>query len=195
VKRALPVLLFAILVIAAMLVWGLRKSSHETATAEEADRAVSAMKVRASQAPPNDLRQDPRRATAVAVSETGIVDWPDAASITEELNAPERSAGEDMQIVHSVLGNYARVFGEMPPGGLNEELVGALRGDNPKNMRFLVVSNSELSGRGELLDRWGTAYFFHKLSGQVVELRSAGPDRKMWTGDDVYDESAEKPPL
>lgn len=100
-----------------------------------------------------------------------------------------------MQIVYSVLGNYARVFGEMPLGGLNEELVGALRGDNPKHMRFLVVSDSALNGRGELLDRWGTAYFFHKLSGQVVELRSAGPDRKMWTGDDVYDERAEKPPL
>jgi hypothetical protein len=195
VKKALPVLLLAVLVIAAMLFWGARKTPRDAAVVAEAEHAAHVMKNPVSQAPPSDLRNDPGRATALAVSETGIVDWPDASSITEELNSPERSAGEDMQIVHSVLGNYARVFGEMPPGGLNEELVGALLGDNQKNMRFLVVGDTALNGRGELLDRWGTAYFFHKLSGQVVELRSAGPDRKMWTGDDVYDESADKPPL
>jgi hypothetical protein len=36
-----------------------------------------------------------------------------------------------------------------------------------------------------LLDRWEMPVFFHKESSRRTSLRSAGPDRKMWTADDI----------
>jgi hypothetical protein len=42
----------------------------------------------------------------------------------------------------------------------------------------------KLNDKGELVDRWGTPYFFHQLSRDHMEIRSAGPDKVMWTQDD-----------
>ena len=38
---------------------------------------------------------------------------------------------------------------------------------------------------GEMVDPWGTPYFFHQLSGHEMEIHSAGPDKIMWTFDDL----------
>ena len=37
---------------------------------------------------------------------------------------------------------------------------------------------------GELLDRYGTPYFFHAESGTRMTITSAGPDKKIHTPDD-----------
>ena len=37
---------------------------------------------------------------------------------------------------------------------------------------------------GELLDRYGTPYFFHAESGTRMTITSAGPDKKLHTSDD-----------
>jgi hypothetical protein len=42
-----------------------------------------------------------------------------------------------------------------------------------------------VDGNGELVDRRGSPYFFHQLSKDVMEIRSAGADLKMWTRDDL----------
>jgi hypothetical protein len=42
-----------------------------------------------------------------------------------------------------------------------------------------------LNAEGELVDRWGTPYFFHQLSKTSMEIRSAGPSRQMGTTDDL----------
>jgi hypothetical protein len=42
-----------------------------------------------------------------------------------------------------------------------------------------------VNGNGEMLDGYGTPFFFHQISGQEMEIRSAGPDRVMWTFDDT----------
>jgi len=36
-----------------------------------------------------------------------------------------------------------------------------------------------------LVDAWGTPYFFHQLAAMEMEIRSAGPDKVMWTADDL----------
>jgi hypothetical protein len=41
-----------------------------------------------------------------------------------------------------------------------------------------------VNAAGELTDRWGTPFFFHQVSKAQMEVRSAGPDRRMWTADD-----------
>jgi hypothetical protein len=42
-----------------------------------------------------------------------------------------------------------------------------------------------INGKGELVDYWGTPFFFHQLSGTEMEIHSAGPDKVMWTADDL----------
>jgi len=81
-----------------------------------------------------------------------------------------------------------RQFGSMfggNPVGTNPEITRALAGDNPKQINFLKADGNRVNTQGELVDPWGTPYFFHQLSAAEMEVRSAGPDRKMWTSDDL----------
>lgn len=71
------------------------------------------------------------------------------------------------------------------PVGNNAEITKALLGDNLKQAKMDVPTGSKVSPDGELLDPWGTPYFFHQMGGDKMEVRSAGPDRVMWTKDDV----------
>ena len=89
-----------------------------------------------------------------------------------------------MDNVHFALRDYRSALGENPEGS-NEEITKALMGDNLKQVRVPMPGGSELSKAGELCDPWGTPYFFHQLSKQNMEIRSAGPDLKMWTSDDI----------
>ena len=77
------------------------------------------------------------------------------------------------------------MFGGDPVGN-NPEITAELAGKNPRQINFLSGQDGmQVNQNGELVDAWGTPYFFHQLSGSDMEVRSAGPDRKMWTSDDV----------
>jgi hypothetical protein len=71
------------------------------------------------------------------------------------------------------------------PVGTNADIVKELDGGNPKTARYLPSELKRLNEQGELIDAWGTPYFFHQLSAEEMETRSAGPDRELWTSDDV----------
>ena len=71
------------------------------------------------------------------------------------------------------------------PVGTNADFVDALLGDNPAKHVFLPEDFPHLSPGGELLDRWRTPLFIHPEAADRITLRSAGPDKKMWTGDDI----------
>jgi hypothetical protein len=79
---------------------------------------------------------------------------------------------------------YASAFGENPVG-TNLEITSALQGENPKHINFLRADGNRVNANGELVDVWGTPYFFHQLSAHEMEIRSAGPDRVLYTGDDL----------
>jgi hypothetical protein len=83
-----------------------------------------------------------------------------------------------------VIHNYHAAFGENPVG-TNPEITAALSGKNPKSVNFVAESGLRVNANGEMLDGYGTPFFFHQISGQEMEIRSAGPDRVMWTFDDV----------
>jgi hypothetical protein len=81
--------------------------------------------------------------------------------------------------------NYGSRFGGNPVG-TNPEITAALNGENPQQVKFLSAeSGHRINGHGELVDAWGTPFFFHQISGTEMEIRSAGPDRKMYTADDL----------
>lgn len=81
--------------------------------------------------------------------------------------------------------DYQSMFGGNPVG-TNPEITKALNGDNPKHAKFVHPEDGlRINDRGELIDSWGTPFFFHQLSAREMEIHSAGPDRVMWTSDDL----------
>lgn len=90
-----------------------------------------------------------------------------------------------LENTRSVFRQYASRFGGNPVG-TNPEITAALNGGNPKQVNFLKPEDGlRINSRGELIDSWGTPYFFHQLSANEMEIHSAGPDRAMWTADDL----------
>lgn len=87
--------------------------------------------------------------------------------------------------VRHAVRDYRSMFGGNPVG-VNPEIAAQLNGNNPKQANFIQPdSGMRLNEQGELVDSWGTPYFFHQLSGIDMEIRSAGPDKIMWTADDL----------
>ena len=90
-----------------------------------------------------------------------------------------------LQNLHRAVHEYGQMFGGNPVG-TNPEITAALAGHNPKGINFLRDDpGMTVNANGELIDPWGTPYFFHQISGSDMELHSAGPDRIMWTPDDL----------
>jgi hypothetical protein len=88
------------------------------------------------------------------------------------------------KVAHAIR-DYASMFGDNPVG-TNPEITAALNGNNPRQAHFInPEAGMRINGNGELVDAWGTPYFFHQLSGTRMEIHSAGPDRVMWTADDL----------
>jgi len=99
--------------------------------------------------------------------------------------APGLTPGIVLENMRSVIRNYSTDFGGNPFGN-NREITARLNGGNPKQIVFLKEEDGmRINERGELIDNWGTPFFFHQISGAEMEIRSAGPDRKMWTRDDL----------
>lgn len=100
------------------------------------------------------------------------------------LNAPEGLPADDLATLDLLISTYRRSMGENPIGE-NEEITAALLGRNAKHLGFLPEQGSFLNASGQLVDRWGTPYFFHAMAADRLEIRSAGPDREWWTKDDL----------
>jgi hypothetical protein len=93
-------------------------------------------------------------------------------------------ARNDAENIGLMLRDFRTVQGENPTGS-NAEIMKAVMGGNKKGAQLGPPTGMALNQEGELVDRWGTPVFFHQLSGNEMEIRSAGPDRKLYTGDDI----------
>jgi hypothetical protein len=113
-------------------------------------------------------------------------------AITEKSAIKPKNEGayEDVQSVGILLEEFRRAFGAMPTGELNDEIVRRLQGGNPKGIAVLPKTHPAINAQGELIDRWGTPYRFHPESSWETTIRSAGPDKKMWSSDDILSESS-----
>lgn len=90
-----------------------------------------------------------------------------------------------MENMRTTFHHYASEFGGNPVG-TNREITRALNGGNRKQIIFIQPGDGlRINEMGELVDSWGTPFFFHQLSGTEMEIHSAGPDRIMWTPDDI----------
>lgn len=106
--------------------------------------------------------------------------------LADALNSPSTTAKDDLRAVGQILALYRERFHAYPAFETNAQLVNALAGANPQRIGLLPRDASAISpATGELLDRWGTPYHAHGISRDALELRSAGPDRTLFTADDL----------
>ncbi len=97
---------------------------------------------------------------------------------------PQSSAKIEADAIALNIRHYSQRFGGNPVGS-NAEIVKEMTGGNPKGATYLPPELKCLNDQGELIDTWGTPYFFHQNAANYMEVRSAGPDMKLWTIDDV----------
>lgn len=112
-----------------------------------------------------------------------------ALAAAEPPEGPELASGLNpltvLENMRAVFRQYSQRFGENPVG-INREITATLNGGNPRQVVFLNPEDSMvINEHSELVDNWGTPYFFHQLSRTEMEIHSAGPDHKMWTSDDL----------
>jgi hypothetical protein len=137
-------------------------------------------------APPVVAPAVPSGGSAVA---TAPVTATPVASQAEARGAPEPAPSDipptaSLASLRTTVHEYGQMFGGNPVG-TNPEITRALNGGNPRHVNFLKEDGNHVNANGELVDPWGTPYFFHQLSRTEMEIHSAGPDRVMWTADDL----------
>ena len=147
-------------------------------------------------------RQDTSRPTTIAsnspttqstasrpagfTSKDSPVSSPEESRLADELNAPGGTIEADLRVVLGLLEAFRTSFPrEGNPVGSNAEITAALQGRNPAGVAFVPRGHRAVNAAGELCDRWGTPFFFHAESARRMEIRSAGPDRRLWTDDDA----------
>jgi hypothetical protein len=106
------------------------------------------------------------------------------------LNARETTPQRDLEILRDLLQSLTTTLkvGSLPPLGDNEDITAALTGHNKRKLVVLPANHPSVDSEGRLLDRWGTPYHFHARSADTFDLRSAGPDKVLFTTDDVTNE-------
>lgn len=111
---------------------------------------------------------------------------PAAFPIAARLNAPGGTVAADLEVLQELFDTWRTNFPrEGNPVGENADITAALLGTNRLELALVPRRHPALNAKGELQDRWGTAYRFHQLSGERMEITSAGPDRRFGTPDDA----------
>jgi hypothetical protein len=138
-------------------------------------RAISAMQTRPAAAGDN-------RPGALAKAAGPTTE--ERSRLGDSLNAPSGDVHADLRQVNAIFVAFRGAVRTENPVGENAEITAVLAGHNKLGYAFIPSDIPAINPKGELCDRWGMPYFFHQLSGQKMEIRSAGPDRRLWTADD-----------
>ena len=107
------------------------------------------------------------------------------SDLADALNAPTTDIRADLRLVAGIVDTFRTNFPrDGNPVGNNADITAALTGNNRLRLALIPPDHPAIRA-GELCDRWGTPFFFHAESAVKMEVRSAGPDRKLWTDDDA----------
>jgi hypothetical protein len=104
----------------------------------------------------------------------------------ERLLVADGTPVEDRASLEDIVINYLQSAppSTRPPLGTNEEITRALMDRDALGDSAIPASHPAIVS-GQLVDRWGSPWFFHQMSADLIEVSSAGPDRKLFTPDDV----------
>lgn len=109
---------------------------------------------------------------------------PSIIKVTGTINSSQNSAQDDIDAILYALEYYTRALSENPLGS-NRWITEALSGENHKGIVLLDPMHPAISDTGELLDRWGSPFWFHPQTDALIEIFSAGPDKTLFTEDDI----------
>jgi hypothetical protein len=173
-SRRTPQLLLAAIALLLLIGWLWRHKSRpapeSTAVAPVLSRPTGQPATNAPAPPPG------------FVDETAIGD-----RTLDAFNTPGGSVEGDLRAAAQLLDTFrVLIKGDDPlPLGANEDIVAALFGRNRVRTAFLRTNHPAINAQGQWIDRWGTPLFFHAQSRSQIDIRSAGPDRALFTDDDV----------
>ncbi len=149
---------------------------REPAPASGSERAVS---IAATSLPQTTVKAE-RPSSAIPVA------GEERSELAKDLNSPAQDIHADLRVLDEIFNAFRTNFPQSGnPIGNNAEITAVLTGQNPRHIAFIPPDHPAINAQGELCDRWGHPFFFHQLSGRQMEIRSAGPDKKFWTADDV----------
>ena len=97
-------------------------------------------------------------------------------------NEGTKPVDAELRAIAGTLAQYYQAYREYPQGD-GKEVAASLLGRVPGRKAFLEWNKKRISPNGEFLDPWGIPYFI-KVSGEKIELRSAGPNHIFWDADD-----------
>jgi hypothetical protein len=166
------------LVLGFALFWGWTWWSRSRPTPPpSAPSAFAAPQPLGSAVPPPPRLLPPRAPDASRPEET----W-------ERIFAVDGDAQRDLRAMHEIALEFVRSAPaaqlDRHPWGENADLARALTDANVLGVAALPADHPALRD-GQLIDRWGSPIHHHLLGRDHLELRSAGPDRRLYTGDDI----------
>ena len=137
-----------------------------------------------------ELNAKASRALRFDQSEARLLNNPlDRTQLSEEalfLDNPSLSSEVAMETLYSLLSSLRTTANKGDyPAGLNVEITNALLGDNPRKVGVIPMDTPRINENGELVDEYGTPFFFHSPTSAELTITSAGPDRLMHTEDDI----------
>jgi hypothetical protein len=127
------------------------------------------------------IKDDPR----VQHTEDGKHIFVEATSIARQLHDRENAPEQDLADLNEIMTFYRMVFRENPVASDNQSVMAALMGENSRDIVLFPADHPALNEDGKLLDRWNAPYYFHPLSGTVMEIISLGPDQELGSDDDL----------
>jgi hypothetical protein len=173
--------LSALLAVAALLIWWRTRPAPETAaqsstsstSVSPSNSAIASATVTPALKPPGEVDGRP-----ALLGEQILVGYA----------RPDTTPQHDLTLMARLMDNFTLIVKDAAdrPLSANEDWASALRGVNPGHERFLPDQHVALNTQGQLVDRWGTPLHFHSLGDRRHEIRSAGPDKKLWTDDDLH---------
>jgi len=179
-KRPWPyIALLLVTIMVALTFW-----MFQALNSREIQRAVANRK-QAIQAKGQGQGTNSSPMTGADLSSAAII-APEIREMAAPLNADDGDPQKDLQTLAELMKVYSRIY-EGNPIGENMDITKAMTGENEKRLVTLPPDHPAIRN-GQIIDRWGTPYWFHPISGKQMEIRSAGPDKELFTPDDIVPE-------
>jgi len=118
-------------------------------------------------------------------------DVPEALTLGDHIltayGSPTTGIRDDLRLFHNYLTNVFLLVKQRDPRhyATNEDLAQFLLGKNANQEAYLTNSHHIFNTETQLTDRHGTPLMIHPQSSRHLEIRSAGPDQKPYTKDDL----------
>jgi len=175
-KRPSTYILGLLLVLLAVLAWWLTRTTTLLTDSPPPSKPAPVT--------PAEVTPPPSRVVRIGSGAPALPIDPANQSLADELHNSALPPERDLEIVDHFIELLRKATGGNPVG-LNDDITDVLTGGgDPQRPRVFPTNHTAIVG-GQLVDRWGTPYWFHPNTGLQMEIRSAGPDRQLFTQDDL----------